>query len=243
MASRLSIRFFDSMKRSLLLAATGAALHSSCCPLQPGPTASSLSQPETEPVMNVVMVHGFLQSGRSYNSMRKRLEAQNVRCLTARLSPSDGRTGICSLANDLKQQIEGAFDPDEKFSIVGYSMGGLVSRYYLQNLGGAPRCEQLITISSPHQGTVMAKLYPSKGARQMRPGSEFLRELQSTEHTLGDIPVISYRTPLDLMILPSTSSVWERAENVAHTVALHPLMLRDRNVLEDVERRLLGQLQ
>lgn len=192
--------------------------------------------------MNVVLVHGFLQSGNCYKPMRKRLEKHNVRCLTARLSPSDGRSGICSLAGDLKDQIEGAFDPDEEFAIVGYSMGGLVSRYYLQNLGGADRCHQLITISSPHQGTIMANLYPSKGARQMRRGSEFLSQLEETEHKLGDIPVTSYRTPLDLMILPTTSSVWERAENQAHTVALHPLMLRDPRVLDDIESRLLGNL-
>ena len=193
------------------------------------------------PSMNVVLVHGFLQTGNSYRHLRRRLEKRNVRCLTAKLSPSDGRTGICALAADLSDQIDEAFGMTERFSIVGYSMGGLVSRYYLQNLGGAKRCNQLVTIASPHQGTAMANLYPSKGARQMRRGSVFLNQLKESEHKLGDIPVTSYRTPLDLMILPSTSSVWNRADNRAHTVAMHPLMLRDSRVLDDVEKRLLGE--
>lgn len=229
------------MKRAILLSATCAAMGTSCTPQLR--TEPSITHTTKEPVMNVVLVHGFLQSGHSYRTMRKRLEKHNIRCLTARLSPSDGRSGICTLAGNLKEQIDEAFGPDEEFSLVGYSMGGLVGRYYLQKLGGAERCQQLITIASPHQGTVMANLYPSKGARQMRRGSEFLRDLQATEHELGDIPVASYRTPLDLMILPSTSSIWERADNEAHTVAMHPLMLRDSRVLDDVERRLLTQLQ
>lgn len=237
----LQVDYESNMKHILLLCAACAALNSSCTPnLGMEPTITRTTR---EPVMNVILVHGFLQSGYSYKAMRKRLEKHNIRCLTARLSPSDGRTGICTLASDLKEQIDEAFGHEQKFSMVGYSMGGLVSRYYLQKLGGAERCQQLITIASPHQGTVMANLYPSKGARQMRRGSEFLRELADSEDALGDIPVVSYRTPLDLMILPSTSSIWERAENKAHTVAMHPLMLKDSRVLDDVERRLLSQLQ
>ena len=118
-------------------------------------------------------------------------------------------------------------------------MGGLVARHYLQELGGAKRCQRLITISSPHRGTLTAWLHPGKGAQQMRPGSHFLNKLQTTESELGDIPVFSYRTPLDLIILPASSSVWQRAENVSHPALLHPLMLLSPAILADVERRLL----
>jgi triacylglycerol lipase len=118
-------------------------------------------------------------------------------------------------------------------------MGGLVSRYYLQNLGGASRCETLITISSPHQGTEAAWLYPTKGAREMRPRSEFLKNLHSTEDRLGNMQLVSYRTPLDLVIVPSKNSIWPRAENVSYPVALHPFMLTSAPVLDDIEKRLV----
>ena len=124
--------------------------------------------------------------------------------------------------------------------MVAFSMGGLVARHYLQMLGGAARCDQLLTISSPHQGTQSAWLYPSKGARDMRPGSLFLRRLQATEEVLKGIQLVSYHTPLDLMILPATSSVWAPALNLDFPVLLHPLMLSDEDVLGDVERRVVG---
>ena len=73
----------------------------------------------------------------------------------------------------------------------------------------------------------------------MRPGSEFLANLEKTESKLGEMPVVSYRTPMDLIILPAASSVWERAHNLEYPVLLHPLMLTSKPVLTDLERRLL----
>jgi triacylglycerol lipase len=171
--------------------------------------------------------------------LRKRLEKRGVEVFVPRLLHSDGRGGLEKLALHLKQDIDGKFGPDQPISIVAFSMGGLVSRQYLQNLGGASRCENLITISSPHNGTHAAWCYPSKGAEDMRPGSPFLTELQSTQDRLGKMPVTSYRTPMDLIILPATSSIWDRAENLEYPVIMHPLMLNSNKVLSDVERRLL----
>jgi triacylglycerol lipase len=73
----------------------------------------------------------------------------------------------------------------------------------------------------------------------MRPGSAFLRRLQATEKSLRGVELISYRTPLDLMILPSTSSIWAPALNLDFPVLLHPLMLSDEDVLGDIERRVV----
>jgi len=187
----------------------------------------------------VVLVHGFLETGNTFRTLKKRLERQGVQCLVPKLRPSDGRGGLEGLAERLKQDIEAAYGPRQPISIVAFSMGGLVSRHYLQNLGGAARCEMLCTISSPHKGTQAAWLYPSKGAEQMRPGSEFLAELGKTEARLGRMPVVSYRTPMDLIILPPVSSVWDRAENLEYPVLMHPLMLTSNAVLTDLERRLL----
>jgi triacylglycerol lipase len=170
--------------------------------------------------------------------MKLRLERQGAVCLVPRLRPNDGRGGLEALALNLKRDIDDAFGPSAKIRIVAFSMGGLVSRHYLQLLGGAGRCEKLFTISSPHHGTFTARFYPSKGARDMRPGSAFLRRLRATEETLRGIQLVSYHTPLDLMILPATSSEWAPALNLDFPVLLHPLMLSDNDVLSDVERRL-----
>lgn len=190
--------------------------------------------------IKVVLVHGFLDTGWVFRRMKLRLERQGAVCLVPRLRPNDGRGGLVALAENLKRDIDANFGPSVKIRIVAFSMGGLVSRHYLQFLGGAARCEKLLTISSPHHGTATARFYPSKGARDMRPGSAFLRQLQSTEATLRGVQLVSYRTPMDLMIVPAVSSVWPRALNLDFPVLLHPLMLSDADVLSDVERRVLS---
>lgn len=205
-----------------------------------GIMASAVSchpQPATPRYQRVVMVHGIFEDGKAFNSLKSRFENHGINCYVPRLKPADGRGGLDKLAENLKQDIDKEFGETEDFAIVAFSMGGLVSRHYLQKLGGAERCEAFITISTPHHGTKVAYTYPTKGAHQMRPGSSFLKDLEETEDTLGDIPIVSYRTPLDLVILPTDSSVWERAENRSHTVALHPMMLHTRSVLDDIERR------
>lgn len=187
----------------------------------------------------MVLVHGFMETGSTFKMLRKRLEKQGVQVMVARLKHNDGRGGLENLATHLKQDIDKEFGPKTPISIVAFSMGGLVSREYLQNQGGAARCENLITVSSPHNGTNAAFCYPTKGVRQMRPGSDFLRNLHQTQDRLGKMPVASYRTPMDLVILPPTSSIWDRAENLEYKVLLHPMMLTSNTVLADIERRLV----
>jgi triacylglycerol lipase len=186
----------------------------------------------------VVLVHGFLETGSAFKMLKQRLEKHGYECYVPRLIHADGRGGLEKIAAHLKEDIEHQFGDKEPISIIAFSMGGLVSRYYLQNLGGSHRCEKLITISSPHHGTRAAWLYPTKGAEQMRPGSQFLADLENTQCNLGDIPVTSYRTRLDLIILPSTSSIWDRAENLEHPALLHPLMITSNHVIKGIESRL-----
>ena len=190
------------------------------------------------PDRNLVLVHGFLENGSAFHVMKRRLEKQGYHCLVPKLKPSDGRGGLEKLADGLKRDIDAAYGPSQPFSIIAFSMGGIVSRHYLQQLGGAPRCRNLFTISSPHHGTRAAWLYPTKGAEQMRPNSPFLAELKRTEERLGRMHVVSYRTPLDLIILPASSSKWDRAENISHPALLHPLMVTSPTILRDIETRL-----
>jgi triacylglycerol lipase len=157
-----------------------------------------------------------------------------------RLTPRDGRGGLANLARQLKDDINARFGPDSRIAVIAFSMGGIVSRYYLQELGGAERCDAFMTISSPHQGTAAAWCYPTQGAMEMRPGSDFLRQLEQSEYRLDGIPVVSYRTRFDLIILPPASSVWARAENIEVPVLLHPLMLSCNRIITDIERRLLA---
>jgi triacylglycerol lipase len=203
-------------------------------------TSCSQSSPNPPPrVPRVVLVHGIFESGKKFRTFKDHLESRGFEVYVPALDHPDGRGGLEKLAVGLKRDIDKKFGPEAPISIVGFSMGGIVSRQYLQHLGGAARCENFITISSPHHGTALGWAYPTLGAAQMRPDSPFLAELKRSEDRLGKMRVTSLRTPLDLIIVPPKSSVWERAENLEYSVILHPLMLESRKVLADVEQRLL----
>lgn len=191
------------------------------------------------PTQRVVLVHGIFQnSWRCFGFLRNDLEKRGVACLSPSLKPADGRDGLPVMAEQLKREIDARFGPDERVVVVAFSMGGLISRYYLQELGGAERCDAFFTISTPHHGTGAARLGYGEGVRQMRPGSDFLKQLKEGEDQLGKMPVVSYRTAADLVILPSRSSEWERAENRVVACPLHPLMTYSPIVRRDILGRL-----
>ncbi len=182
----------------------------------------------------IVLVHGIFQRGHSFLPMKKKFERMGCECLIPRLQPCDARSGIETLAMQLQREIEETWGSDTKFHIVAHSMGGLVSRYFLQELGGHEQCQTLITLATPHHGTTAAYLYPGKGAQQMRPDSTFLRQLESSSPRLENVRLISYRTPLDLIILPSTSSHWEMAENHRVWALAHPLVMHMPSVQKNI---------
>ncbi len=189
------------------------------------PCANGMAGDAVKEGSRVVLVHGIFQNGMSFTPLARKLESRGCECLVARLKPADARLGLEPLAEQLKMAIEQKWGQNKKIHIVAHSMGGLISRYYLQNLGGHRRCQSLTTLASPHHGTVMAWCYPGKGAGQMRPGSAFLKELQSGEERLAGMELRSFYTPMDLIILPYQSSKWRMADNQMVYAPAHPLVM------------------
>lgn len=113
-------------------------------------------------------------------------------------------------------------------------MGGMVSRYYVQRLGGIHCVKRLITLASPHNGTWLAYFRYNIGATQMRRGSSFLRQLNQDMHQLSQIQFTSIWTPLDLMILPARSSRLPVGDELQIPVLTHPWMVSDRRCLEAI---------
>jgi len=154
--------------------------------------------------MIVVMVHGFAESGRRFGRMRAALEAAGHACFVPALSPRDGRLGIGDLSRKLGDFVLLTVPAAGPMALVGFSMGALVCRHFLQQGGGNGRVRAFFSISGPHQGTWTSYFYPGLGTRQMRPGSPFLRELDGGLPALEGLALHTYRTPLDLMVAPST---------------------------------------
>ena len=184
--------------------------------------------------MNFVLVHGINDTCRKFKTMQAAFERQTHRCIVPSLTPKNANKGLGYLAQQLKDVIHTEMKPDDfPFCLVGFSMGGVIARYYLQVLGGYQNVSHFFTIASPHHGSG-AYLSQNMGVKQMRPNSDFLNALDESVSCLANIPCYSYWTPLDLMILPATSSVWANAENISFPVLCHPLMVRDGRIITDI---------
>ena len=179
----------------------------------------------------VLLIHGINDTGALFKRMAAYLQGNGWQVHRLSLTPNNGDAGLDELAEQIASYVQANFVDDQALDLVGFSMGGLVSRYYLQRLGGIERVRRLITISAPHHGTWTAFLLGNPGARQMRPGSPFLRDLNRDAMMLDRLQVTSIWTPLDLTIVPAKSSVLQTGRTIRVHVAAHPWMVRDRRVL------------
>jgi triacylglycerol lipase len=159
--------------------------------------------PSKEPVL---LIHGIFRKQTVFNRMAAYLQEQGWEVHRFDLKPNNATKGLDELAYQIENYVERNFEPSQKINLVGLSMGGLVSRYYVQRLGGAKRVERFITISSPHNGTWMAYLLPLKACQQMRPNSDFLQDLNSDLEALKQVQFTSIWTPYDFVIVPGSSS-------------------------------------
>jgi triacylglycerol lipase len=189
--------------------------------------------------MIFVLVHGIMDTCRKFKVMQAAFEDQGHRCIVPTLKPRSGSKGLEHLAKQLEHIVDAATQGEQNIRLVGFSMGGLVCRYYLHELGGYQRVSQFFSIAAPHHGTLWAYLMPNfswsnRGVCQMRPNSDFLRTLEQNHEQFAGIACYSYWTPFDLIILPARSSVWDKAENIEINALCHPMMVSDKLVIADI---------
>ena len=186
--------------------------------------------------MIIVLVHGINDTSAKFKIMKAAFENAGFPCIVPSLTPNNGSKGLEHLAKQLKNIIDASPDisNESKICLVGFSMGSLISRYYLQELDGLKIVRQFFSISGPHHGSLWAYLSSSPGARQMRPNSDFIRMLNQSSHRLQNQEIYSYWTPFDLMILPATSSIWDMAKNIRVNVLCHPFMVSSDKVISDI---------
>jgi len=189
--------------------------------------------------MKIVLIHGIFNTGQVMFWMKRKLEKAGFECFSPSLWPFDGRNGIEFASEDLKQKIDKRFGTTEQITLIGFSMGGIVARYYLQKLGGSKRTKKFFCIATPHNGSYWAYFpYPTKGVKQLRPNSEFLNELRKNDYRLKDVKLYSYWTPLDTSIIPSSSSHWKAATNKKFFSMLHLTILFNRRMIKEIIQKL-----
>jgi triacylglycerol esterase/lipase EstA (alpha/beta hydrolase family) len=193
----------------------------------------------------VLLVHGIWDSGERLEPLARALERSGVGPTRALdLAPNDGSASIEALAEQVASEADALRRETgaSRIDLVGFSMGALVARYYLQRLDGRAHTRRFVSISGPHAGTMTAYAMPKAGARQMRPRSALLADLARDEDPWGDVEVHTMWTPMDAMILPARSSQLRGAAR-DHRVAvpLHGWMITHPRAVGRVAEILTGR--
>ena len=188
--------------------------------------------------VNVVFVHGIYDDGRIFDPMARALEDAGFRCFAPSLKPNDGSTGIRDLTVKLSAQIDSCLGPRAPFVLVGFSMGGLVARDYVENTAGRSRVRGVFLISTGSEGTLWARFSPNPHVRELATGSAFLQQLNANDRAWRTVPIHAYWTPLDLMIFPSVNTRWPAGKTTCVLCPLHPMMPGNRAVIHDLVARL-----
>ena len=191
----------------------------------------------------VLLVHGIWDTGKVFRRMIPFLNEGGWKVYDLDLVPNHGVKGLDDLAQQVANKVEATFGSEQPFDLLGFSMGGIVSRYYVQRLGGINRVQRFITLSAPNHGTTIAYFNQGLGCVQMRPSSAFLRDLNSDVAMLSQINFTSIWTPFDTMIVPADSSKMPVGENIVVPVLNHAWMLTDSKSLNAIATALSAPIK
>jgi pimeloyl-ACP methyl ester carboxylesterase len=178
----------------------------------------------------ILLLHGVLCNGAAWRDWISRLAARGLGPVYT-LSYGPPFASIDWFVEQAAAKIDAilAATGARKVALVGHSMGGLVARAYLRRHGVA-KVHCLVTIGTPHHGSMHAWIFPGTCLAQMRPGSTWLAELNRDESTPPPVPVVSLWSWHDSMVAPQTSSRLAGAANIELTGIGHNALLGDPQV-------------
>jgi triacylglycerol lipase len=193
----------------------------------------------------ILLVHGYFSNRGMWWSFRRRLMASGLGPVYAvNLEPIWGSidTMVPGLAAKLDEIVAATGKRD--LVIVAHSMGGLVTRAYMatraahiaEGSARSAHIRALVTIGSPHHGTVMSSAGVGQCVREMSVNSAWLAALEKAE--LGADAVrprtVSIYSRNDDLVVPPESACLDWAENVPFEGVGHVGTLFSRPVAERV---------
>ena len=191
----------------------------------------------------VLLVHGYGCNSGYWRHLLPLLDAARISHAGVDLEP------VAGSIDDYVEQVEAravellAASGAARLALVAHSMGGLVARAWMREHGSA-RVARLVTLGTPHHGTVLANFGPGRNAVQMRRaadgqgGGDWLRALAAGESAATRALVTSIYTHHDNIVAPQTSSVLPGARNLEFGGVGHVALGSNPRVLAAVMREL-----
>ena len=185
----------------------------------------------------VVFVHGYTGSASNWTTAQSLFRAAGYSSSELYAyeynSYGDNVTnarGLASFVSQVRSRTGAA-----RVDIVNHSMGGLVSLWYVKQLGGAQYVSHLASLAGANHGTTSAgACLIFTTCQQMYPGSSFIDTLSAGDETPGSTRYGTWYSPCDGVILPYTSTVLSGAANNYVACETHLGFLSDTSVLTSV---------
>ena len=178
----------------------------------------------------VLLLHGWVATRRVRSLLGRRLRRDGYSVFSVHLGGlfdtfnSDGIPRLADLVAAKVEKLRQRHDLG-RISIVGHSEGGLIARYYIKRLRGNRNVRTLITLGTPHRGTVMAFAgifllgVLSRSIWQLTPLSPFIRELKKGPWP-KDVKLVSIYSSCVLDEIPGEPVKNVEVENVSHAELL-----------------------
>ena len=185
----------------------------------------------------IILIHGLWNNSSIFSSISSKLDDIGVEYFAPTLKHSYGMTSIIDLTNILNELILEKYGLEKKLDILGFSMGGIIGRYWLQKFNGYKRTRRFISIGSPHKGTFIAQLvpkFPFRGISEMKIKSKFLRELAKNDFLLDDIECINFFTYWDFMVFPSWWTNLNLGKKISVKVFKHRNLVRNNSAVDKI---------
>lgn len=211
------------------------------CWQQPFRSQAWADQPLGRPGQRgLVLVHGFVCNRGLWNRWFPRLQALGVPYIAVNLEPVFGDI------DDYVEPIDAAVTALQESTglpplVVAHSMGGLAVRAWLRRFGGGAalaRTHRIVTLGTPHTGTVLARFGVSSNTRQMGFASEWLQTLAGLEPPSVQAHFTCVYSNCDNIVFPTSTATLPHAEAVGLTACAHVHMVDHAPVFDLVMDRL-----
>lgn len=165
----------------------------------------------------VLLVHGLGGHRGNFLPMQTWLRFAAGRRRTYAWGLTPGRS-IEALAAELPAFLDevlraNGLPADAQVDVVAHSMGGLVARCALEEPTIARRVATLVTLGTPHGGSVAARYVPTALHRALRPESPLMTRLTSQTPWAHPTRLVCFWSRSDLLLHPATTARVEGAEN------------------------------
>ncbi len=178
------------------------------------------SAPQDQPGP-VVLVPGYGGNVSDLAPLVAEVRKQGRRAVV--FTPTDHNTGDLRVqARRLGTLVQRTLDDTGAASVdlVGYSAGGVISRLYVRDDGGASVVRRVLTIGSPQHGTDVAQLaLDAAGScptacEQMATDSDLVRRLNAGDETPDGPKWMTVRSSSDRTVTPTSTAELDGAVNL-----------------------------